>query len=36
MGQKPHGEYLLPVVMDGGDKSEIVGDIAEIVTHRLK
>ena len=27
MGEKPHGEYLLPVVMDGCDKSEIVGDI---------
>ena len=27
MSQEPHGEYLLPVIVDGGDESEIVGDI---------
>jgi hypothetical protein len=27
MGQKPHGEYLPPDIVDGCDEPEIVGDI---------
>jgi hypothetical protein len=27
VGKEPHGEYLLPVIVDGGDESESVGDI---------
>lgn len=27
MGKEPHGEYLLPVIVDCCDESEIVGDV---------
>lgn len=29
MGEEPHGEDLLPVVVDRGDESKIVSDIED-------